>query len=326
VTDINLENAADGTHTLNIAISKTSNPSGAWWVYHVVVATGGDFWDFPHSGQTQDAILITGNLFFAAGGAEGRAFAVAKARLYNGLGFFVPIFTGLPFNFIPPNVMDQSNVAWCAHPELNNGTNNIDLFDFGDAANAFEAFISGPFVVSTGIAQNSPPPASQPGTASTIDTLDGRFQYRGQQNGNRLLLTNCVNLAGFPTTALYDINTASMTASSSNYYFASGTSDDWNPHVALLQSGNVGVEWTSDDPSAGINAGIRIAGGASSSISGSGTGTTIFTSSTNYFDVRWGDYSSLQVDPSAATTLWGANEYIIGNFAWGTKFFSFTVP
>jgi len=326
VSDVN-DAVINNTHTLNLAISKTSSATGAWWVYHIVVDGSGGFWDYPHSGQTQDAVILTGNLFFAGGGAEGRAFAVAKARLFNGLGFSVPLFTGLPFNFTPPNVMDQSDEAYCAHPDLyTSGSNQVWLYDFGDAANAFEAYMIGPYQVATNETQVAPPSAPQPGTSNTLDTLDGRFQYRGQQNGNRAIWTNCIALGSFSGPVLYDINTSSMTLNtSSTYYFDSGTSFDFNPNAALLPNGNVGVEWSYTDPSAGKNASIQIAGGASSGISGV-VGTSIFTSGSNYADFRWGDYSSLQLDPASATQFWGANEYIINSGEWGTKIFYFSVP
>ena len=68
-----------------------------------------DFWDYPQLGMDQDSIIITANVFTSSGGFRGAdMFAVAKARLYNGLGFAVPVFTGLRATLAPPIVLDQN--------------------------------------------------------------------------------------------------------------------------------------------------------------------------------------------------------------------------
>src|SRR5207248_11740303 len=54
-----------------------------------------NFWDFPQLGMDQDAVLITANILNGNTFLGADFFAVAKARLYNGLGFSVPVFTGL---------------------------------------------------------------------------------------------------------------------------------------------------------------------------------------------------------------------------------------
>ena len=43
---------------------------------------------------------------------------------------------------------------------------------------------------------------------------------------------------------------------------------------------------------------------------------------------RWGDYTSMSVDPANNCTLWYTNEYMAANgtFAWATRLFSFTFP
>ena len=40
---------------------------------------------------------------------------------------------------------------------------------------------------------------------------------------------------------------------------------------------------------------------------------------------RWGDYSSMSVDPVDGCTFWYTNEYLVatGNFNWDTRLFSF---
>ena len=91
-----------------IGISKTANPAGAFFIYSVnVTFFSGDFFDFPQLGFDQDAVIFTANIFH--GGFVGAdEFSIAKARLYNGLGFSVPVFTGLAGTLAPPIVLDQN--------------------------------------------------------------------------------------------------------------------------------------------------------------------------------------------------------------------------
>ena len=57
----------------------------------------------------QDAVLFTANIFNGNNFHGADFFAVAKARLYNGLGFSVPVFTGLVGTLAPPIVRDQNS-------------------------------------------------------------------------------------------------------------------------------------------------------------------------------------------------------------------------
>ena len=93
-----------------IAISTSADPTGSFFIYNLNVNFFGNnnFWDFPQLGIDQDAVLITANIFNGTNYLGADFFAVAKARLYNGLGFSVPVFTGLVGTLAPPIVRDQN--------------------------------------------------------------------------------------------------------------------------------------------------------------------------------------------------------------------------
>ena len=79
-----------------IAVSTTADPTGTFFIYNLnVTFFVNDFFDFPQLGMDQDAVLFTANIFNGPNFHGADFFAVAKARLYNGLGFSVPVFTGL---------------------------------------------------------------------------------------------------------------------------------------------------------------------------------------------------------------------------------------
>jgi hypothetical protein len=92
-----------------IAVSRSENPMGAYWIYAIDVNLFNDpdfFWDFPQVGQDQDAIIVTANVFDP--GHNAWMFAIAKALLYNGVTFSVPVYTGLCGTLAPPVVLDQN--------------------------------------------------------------------------------------------------------------------------------------------------------------------------------------------------------------------------
>src|SRR5947207_1632447 len=93
-----------------IGVSTSADPTSTFFIYNLNVNFFGNnnFWDFPQLGMDQDAVLITANIFNGNTFLGADFFAVAKARLYNGLGFSVPVFTSLAGTLAPPIVRDQN--------------------------------------------------------------------------------------------------------------------------------------------------------------------------------------------------------------------------
>ena len=92
---------------LLIAISKTSNPTGAWWTYKITTYAGGADWlDYPDVGFNSKWITITGNLFPVTGsGYDGcKVFVFDKASLLSGAGAPYTAFTQSTSECICPAV------------------------------------------------------------------------------------------------------------------------------------------------------------------------------------------------------------------------------
>lgn len=179
-----------------IAISKTSNPTGGFFVYNFNVAlNAGEFFDFPQVGFDQDAVIITANIFNSNDvflGAD--AFAVAKARLYNGLGFSVPRFLRLVGTLAPPVVLDQSANAFLLAAWPSGST--LTKYTLTNASNAFQASLVASSV--TVPSYTVPPDGRQFGTRVKLDTSDSRFVNNSTQNGNDLWQTHTVALGWLP--------------------------------------------------------------------------------------------------------------------------------
>jgi len=308
-----------------IAVSTTADPTGSFFIYNLnVTFFVNDFFDFPQLGIDQDAVLFTANIFNGTSFHGADFFAVAKARLYNGLGFSTPVFTGLVGTLAPPIVRDQnaSTFLIAAPPS---GT----TFSKYTVTNTSRAGIglTGPVSV-TVPSYSVPPSAHQPGTTKLLDTSDSRFVNASTQSGNDLWQSHTIALGGFPAPKFYRLNTSTNTVSQSGFYFASATSDDFNASIAANDAGDCFVTWTSTDASVGRNAQVRLSGKLSAG-AGISAGPNAFTSNTFYHPStdnpeRWGDYSAVTTDPLNAANAWLVNEKVNpGGLLWGSRIVRF---
>lgn len=309
-----------------IGVSTSADPTSTFFIYDLnVTFFAGDFFDFPQLGMDQDAVLFTANIFNGNNSHGADFFAVAKARLYNGLGFSVPIFTGLAATLAPPIVRDQnaSTFLIAAPPS---GT-TLSKYTAANTSRAFNMTLAGPASISVP-SYSVPPSAHQPGTTKLLDTSDSRFVNASTQNGNDLWQTHTVALGGFPAPKFYRLNTSNNTVSQSGFYFASGTSDDFNASIAANDAGNCFVTYTSTDASVARNAQVRLSGKLSAD-AGISAGPNAFTSPTFYHPStdnpeRWGDYSAVTTDPLNAANAWLVNEKVNpGGLLWGSRIVRF---
>ena len=306
-----------------IAVSTSSDPTSTFFIYNLNVNFFGNnnFFDFPQLGMDQDAVLFTANIFDGNIFLGADFFAVAKARLYNGLGFSVPVSTGLVGTLAPPIVRDQ-NASTFLIAAPSSGT-TFSKYTATNTSRAFGMTLTGPVSI-TVPSYSVPPDAHQPGTTKLLDTSDSRFVNASTQSGNDLWQTHTIALGSFPSPKFYRLNTSANTVSQSGFYFASGTSDDFNASIAANDGGDCFVTWTSTDASAGRNAQVRASGKLSAG-AGIAAGPTISTSPTFYHPSsdnpeRWGDYSAVTTDPLNAANAWLVNEKVnSGGLLWGSR-------
>jgi hypothetical protein len=320
--------STDTVRRFFLAVSKTSDATGAYFIYFVGFNGGpfnnGDWWDFPQLGIDQDAVLVTGNIFDTPTGAFRFAalLPVAKARVYNGLGFSVPIFTGLVGTLAPPIVRDQNSATFLIAAPVN--SNALRKYTLLNSSRVPGVTLSGPVNIPVP-AYTVPPGARQAGTTDRLDTADGRFVNASTQIGNDLWQVHTIALGSFSAPKFYRINMATNTVTTSGFFFASASSDDWNASIAANDSDQAIATWSSTDSTKGINAQVRVTSGPS------GAGTALFTSPTFYNPTtdnpeRWGDYSAVTIDPVLQNNAWLVNEKINSQSVWGSRFGHVTFP
>ncbi len=103
----------------------------------------------------------------------------------------------------------------------------------------------------------------------------------------------------------------------------------WMPSIAMDKAGDIALGYSAS--SGAIHPAVRYTGRVPSDPLGTlGTENSIIegTGSQTRSLNRWGDYSSMALDPSDDCTFWYANEYIASNgtFNWHTRLASFKFP
>jgi hypothetical protein len=315
-----------------IAVSLTNSATGSWYIYFLNTngfEGNGAFYDFPMLGMTQDALLFTSNIF-NPGFVGSSLFSVAKARVYNGFGFSVPVFEGLTGTMQTAHQLltDQNGYAWYAAAP--GGSGSICMMAESFHANPGQTGLFGCYSVSGVPAYSIPPSAAQPAACggATLDSLDNRFQNAGTQNGDLYYQTHTVAF-GTATVKYYVISGLSSfapTVALTNFVYKTGTSSDWNPSIAADPEGRFGLDWSVTD-TAQLPSEYFADNNGSNPGPGSGldvlTGASCYTSGSPQ---RWGDYSQVSVDPGQGTVsnintgiFWGVNEIVPSVNSWGTE-------
>lgn len=305
-----------------LGVSKTADPTGAWWIYKILVNSNpAVFFDYPQLALDRGSVIATANVFGPSPNI-GTPYFFKKGQLYNGQALVYWYFPQLSSNTLTPNmVLDRSPTTYIMGVPVA-GARIVEY--------AFQNTAGNPPVLAstTNIPVPSfsvPPPAAQPGTSATLDTLDSRFVNSGTQLGDRVWNVHTVAASGLARPRWYEFNTTANTVVASGTFSASGTSDDWNASLAVNQNREIFVTWSSTDIPTNTRPQMRVSGKqpADATIP---AGVATFTSTSVYTSgrpQRWGDYSSVSLDPVAASCganrrVWGTNE-IVANGTWSTR-------
>ncbi len=316
-----------------LAASQADDACGAWWVYSTIF-TGSSLYpfgatmDYPYLGQDKTSILSSTNNYAYGGAYLGSAaFAMPKSAAYSGAGFSFTTYS-VAFSTAPVTVagiptFTTTNTYWLAAVP---GT-GYDLYVMPTnpaGAITLQAVIRASFSAPTRR-------VNQPGTAQTLDPLDGRIQSAPVQDGNFVWFANDVNDSGYPTVRYGAIGVKTNQATTAEAYHGAG-SDDFNPSIAVTDAGGgtnyIWVNWAYTDTPAGTPVSDTVAGVAP----GEGVPNevdadlTLVTGSSTSSISTFGGYSSAEVDPAALNsscpaglTALTAQEYFTSTGSWTTQ-------
>jgi uncharacterized repeat protein (TIGR01451 family) len=333
-----------------IAVSRTSDATGAWYRYGFHLGT--DFFDYPHLGVWPDAYYMSMNVFNSSATAflGSQPFAFDRAAMLSGAAAtFVTSRAPSVFNpnadSILPADLDGSVPPPSGAPEpfLMSGPYNSTwpLFrfhvDFVTPANS--TFTTGGTLTPaayTALCVAPWTPACVP-EKSPGDKLDGladrgmfRLAYRNFGGHESLVGNMSVESNGVAGIRWYEINHATSGAPSfvQQSTYQPDTTWRWMGSAAMDGKGNLAVGFSASDST--IFPQIRYAGRLATD-----PPSTLAQGEQHLFDGaggqqgtnnRWGDYSDLTVDPVDDCTFWYTQEYYAtsGTFNWRTRIGKFT--
>ena len=353
VSQFALPNYPSGPFYQCIAVSQTSDPTGAWYRYAFLISNT-KLNDYPHFGIWPDGYYMSINQF--AGNSWGGAGAVAFERnkmlqglpaqavyfdLYSidpNLGGMLPADLDGPAPAVgTPNVFAQmDDDAYGYSPD------QLRLYNFHvDWATPSNSTFTQSDVLSTAsfdanMCNGSRNCIPQKGTRrrkldAIADRLMYRLQYRNFGSYQTIVANHTVDAGGdHAGIRWYELrNTGSGWSIFQQGTFAPDSTHRWMGSVAMDQSGNIGLGYSASSnniyPSIWYTG--RLAGDPAGQMT-QGEGTIMDgTGYQSHSASRWGDYSSLSVDPDGCT-FWFTSEYIqtSGSAPWQTRIGSFQLP
>jgi fibronectin type 3 domain-containing protein len=325
-----------------VAISQTSDATGSYYLY--ALSFGSNLPDYPKWGIWPDGYYLSANLFRRGSTFQGAA-ACALPRDVMLSGNPVTSSQAICFqdpaeDSLLPADLDGATPPTPGAPEyFANFDSTLELYRFHvDFATPSNSTFTGPIGVSGADpfseACGGGACVPQPGTNQQLDSLGDRLMYRLSYRNfgtyESLLVTHSVqaNSSGQTGIRWYEVQPASTPmVYQQGTYSPDASTYRWMGSIAQDQNGDIAVGYSVSDGSS-TYPGIRFAGrvptdtplGAleaeATIINGSG-----HQSSYN----RWGDYSSMSIDPSDDCTFWYATEYMpsSGSFNWATHIASF---
>jgi len=362
------------TNHICIAVSKTGDPLGEWWLYDYLMDAGiGDFPDYPKFGVWPDGYYFTANMFGSTfDGAMAAVFERDQMLAGNPaqmVYFYTPDTPDSPSWSMLPADLDGANLPPAGAPNP-----VIEYIDDGDGyynpPYNTDGIVINPFHVDWATPSNSSfGPAElvdlttagypfdgnmcgyardcipQPGTSQGLDSLSSRLMYRLQYRNfgdhETLVVSHTVDTDGADHAGVrwYELRrtvpTAPATVGANWEVYQAGTyapdgDDRWMPDAAMDASGDIAVGYSVS--SSTTYPSIRWAGrlpgdpagmlsqGEDTVMAGAGSQTSSWA--------RWGDYSSMSVDPTDDCTFWYTTEYMptTGSAPWQTRIASFKFP
>lgn len=334
------------TSRILVAVSQTSDPNSGWYFTSInsVINISGFTWaDYPGLAVTDDAILITNNMFTFSGNIfrGSRLWIIQKSSFYTGgvatVNIYDPSsdvsisqnFTMQPahmFGTLPSGIKSYLVASgWSFNP---GGIDAFSVITIGGSStsptftNTFVSHLSD--IHNTGVAF---PEAPQLGTDTLINTPGNRVM-NAVWRSNNLWAVNTINPpsgvdAGQATAHWYRMGTSGTISigdqgNIGGEDIAVGTYTFY-PSIAVNSAGDAIIGFAASAPT--IYCGAYYAGRYSTTPAGTilafqvfkpglDSYVRIFTSNGGTRN-RWGDYSGSSVDPSDDETFYIFNEYAL---------------
>ena len=321
-----------------LAVSTTSDATGT---YHRYSFSMPYFPDYPKLGVWPDAYYGSFNLFQGNRFVGAYACAFDRTAMLAGSAATDHCFTAASeYSFLPSD-LDGSTPPPSGSPAyfVDLGTlSSLNLYKFHvDFANPANSTFTGPTVIAVASFNEACSGGTcipQPDTSTVLDSLGDRLMYRlayrNLGDHEALVTSHSVTAGSTVGVRWYEIRSpgSSPTVFQQGTY-APDSTYRWMPSIAMDKAGDIAVGYSAS--SLTLHPSIRYSGRVPSDAAGTlEAENNILTgnfSQTNGL-TRWGDFSSISLDPTDDCTFFYTNEYLPsnGSFNWATQIASFKFP
>lgn len=335
------------TSTECYAVSTSTDATGSYNRYGFTFANG-LLADFPKTAVWPDAYYLTFNGFQNAAtfiGAE--MCALDRTKMLAGAAATAVCFTPNANNYsVLPSDLDGLTAPPAGAPnhllELDAiSFTKLDQFDFHvDFVTPTNSTLTGPIAVTIPtwtqicLAGRSCIPEPSPGESldGRADKLVFRLAYRNFGDHEAMVVNHAVKPGSGTAVAATRWYEFRATPPGGSYtLFQSGTFQHpkfslWNGSIAMDKAGDIALGLSASATT--LNPSVVYTGRIPTDAAGKMEtpfvvikGTGVQTNTSN----RWGDYSTMSIDPADDCTFWFAQEYIktTGSFLWNTRLNSF---
>jgi hypothetical protein len=341
-----------------VAVSQTNDPvTGGWFLYNFDVTAFG-FPDYPKLGVWPDAYYLTTQRGFPGGGLD--VYALDRENMLNGNpATFVHFFVAPPSLFLlpadldgrPPRTGTPAPFVRHVDGEQWGGVDRLEVFEFsvnfGDPASSMFNLVAGlstdPFsavLCGDNFFGNC---AEQP-NGIRLETLPAwlmwRLQYRNFGIHESLVVNHTIDVDdlsderagirwyelrrrhGKPWAIFQQGAFAPQDPNATSFLHR------WMGSIAMDKMGNIALGFSA--ASSTVFPSVRYVGRMVTDPLGlmprggpPDGDFTLVTGEGSQFDTRWGDYSSMSIDPVDECTFWYTQEYIGADSNWKTRIGAF---
>jgi hypothetical protein len=332
-------NSNFSSNLLCTAVSATSDAAGAYYLYEWDF--GSDLPDYPKIGAWPDAYYFSANIFWMGAyflGADACAFD--RNAMINFQDATGQCFSTSTASLLPAS-LDGATAPPAGEPGFFlqlNGASAVRLYRFHvDWNNISNSTFTGVNLAVGAIHQacGGKTCVPQPGTTQQLDSLGDRLMYRLSYRNfgtyESLLVNHSVqvrstsNQAGVRWYEIRNPNGAATIAQQSTFS-PDSAQYRWMGSIAQDKQGNMLLGYSAS--SASLFPSLGYAGRLAADPANQLSSEAIFTFGTGSQTLnRWGDYSSMAIDPVDDCTFWYASEYLVttGN-SWHTRIESLKFP
>jgi hypothetical protein len=322
-----------------IAVSTSSDATGSYNRYEYDF--GANFPDYPKFSVWPDAYYNTINVFPAKGFAGAQACAFNRAAMLAGAPATAVCFQQPPtVSSLLPADLDGNTLPPAGAPNylvsLADST-HLNFFRFHvDFSNTANSTFTGPTLISVAPYNEACARATtlscvpQPNPGEKVDGLGDRLMfrlaYRNFGDHESLVVNHTIKGGAITGVRWYEIRNPAAPFVYQQSTVVDPDVNYWLGSIAMDKIGNLALGFNAS--SHNVFPTVYVAGRAPSAPAGALYGPLVLVNGSgvqfNSFH-RWGDYSSMSVDPTDDCSFWYTQEYYAttGSFNWTTRIGSF---